>query len=250
VQYKRGLPAEVFGSGDVSTVWPAFQNGVSIFCIIYHYYGPIIIGEGSTTIRIDPMRIVANPDNYDDIRANLIYVFSLLKALEIESLWTPDEWLTFPDTEFAILQLSYVYEALRDRQCNLPAANGTTAGLATGPDGEALVVGLTFSDTRAAGLDVHRHSKHVTALLGAGENSIPMIPVDSSANAKDLKGSLLSMAPMGLLSAAVRVQERNMKVNVRILLYYCSSSFFPCLMSLSLSLLSFYCCLLASADTT
>ena len=85
----------------------------------------------------------------------------------------------------------------------------------TGPDGEALVVGLTFGDTRAAGLNVHRHSKHVTALLGTGENSIPMIPVDSSqTHSGDIKDSLLSMAPMGLLSAAVRVQERSLSVQV------------------------------------
>lgn len=214
-QYQRPLAEEVLDDGNVSSVWPAFQNGVSLFCAIYHFYGPIQIGEGETIIKIDPMRVVSFPDNYDDIRANLIYVFSLLKALEVEALWTPDEWLTYPDTEFAILQLSYVYEALRDRQCNLPAASGTTAGLTTGPDGEALVVGLTFSDTRAAGLNVHRHSKHVTALLGAGENSIPMIPVDSSqTHSGDIKDSLLSMAPMGLLSAAVRVQERSLPVKV------------------------------------
>ena len=87
-QYRRPLEQEVFDNGNISSVWPAFQNGVSIFCVIYHFFGPILIGEAETTIKIDPMRVVCFPDNYDDIRANLVYVFSLLKALEIEALWT------------------------------------------------------------------------------------------------------------------------------------------------------------------
>ena len=122
-QYSRPLPLELFKEGDISSVWPHFQSGVAIFCCIYHYYGPVMVGSGVTTIRIDPMRVVSQPDNYDDTRANLTYIFALLKALEIETLWTTDEWLTYPDTEFAILQLSYIYEALRYRQCNLPTCS-------------------------------------------------------------------------------------------------------------------------------
>ena len=210
------LPLELFKEGDISSVWPHFQSGVAIFCCIYHYYGPVMVGSGVTTIRIDPMRVVSQPDNYDDTRANLTYIFALLKALEIETLWTTDEWLTYPDTEFAILQLSYIYEALRHRQCNLPPAHGTTAGVLTGADGEALVVGLTWSDTRAAGLDMHRHSKHCTALLGASENSIPMLPIDSGeSDQKDpTKAMLSSMPPMGLLSSAVRFQQKRIDVDV------------------------------------
>ena len=78
------------------------------------------------------------------------------------------------------------------------------------------MVGLTWSDTRAAGLDMHRHSKHCTALLGAGENSIPMLPIDSGeSDQKDpTKAMLSSMPPMGLLSSAVRFQQKRIDVDV------------------------------------
>ena len=51
------------------------------------------------------MRVVRNPIGYEDARANVTYVFSLLAAMDIQTLWRPEEWLTFPDTEFALLQV-------------------------------------------------------------------------------------------------------------------------------------------------
>ena len=44
-------------------------------------------------------------------------------------LWTVEAWITYPDTEFVLLQLSYVYELLKDRQCVLPPAQGDVPGL-------------------------------------------------------------------------------------------------------------------------
>ena len=51
-QYSRRLPESVFEEGDLSVVWPFFQSGVSIFCVIYHIYGPSVIGEGVEYIQV------------------------------------------------------------------------------------------------------------------------------------------------------------------------------------------------------
>ena len=76
------------------------------------------------------------------------------------------------------LQLSYIFERLVDKQCVLPAANHNTPGISTGRGGEALVVGIVFADSQAAGIDVHRHTVHTTTLLGGIEAAIPTLAVD------------------------------------------------------------------------
>ena len=50
----------------------------------------------------------------------------------VSVLWTAEAWITYPDTEFVLLQLSYVFELLKDRQCVLPPAQGDVPGLVGG----------------------------------------------------------------------------------------------------------------------
>jgi len=230
-QYQRPIPDDVFDSGDVGYVWPAFQSGVSLFCIIYHFFGNTMIGGGSTTVKIDPIRIVYNARSYDDMKANVTYCFQLLKALDIQLLWKPEEWITLPDTEFCTLQLSYIYEFLCTRQCSLAPATNEAPGLATGRGGEALVVGLAFADTACAGIDRHRVTKHVTTLLGAAENTLPMLSVDivkrqgapSAATIAErnnpfgperVKDDLMDTVPLGLLTGHVRIEKKKVKLSV------------------------------------
>ncbi len=234
-QYQRPLPEDTFDSGDVGYIWPSFQSGVSLFCIIYHFFGPSTIGKGSTTVKIDPIRVVSDARSYDDMKANITYVFQLLRALDIQLLWEPEEWLTLPDTEFCILQLSYIYEFLCTRQCILSPATNETPGLATGRSGETLVVGLTFADTACAGIDRHRHTKHVTTLLGAAENTMPMLSVDIVKRATSLQSDVSGISsreisslagivekvddlndtvPLGLLSGNVRIEKKKVKLAV------------------------------------
>jgi hypothetical protein len=113
-------------------VWPSFQSGTAIFCVIYHLHGPVTVGEGVDVISIDPMRVIFAPQNISEFRANLVYTWSLLRALKVEIIWDIDDWLTSADTEFIILQLSYIHDALKSRQCSLPPAQGQSAGVTSG----------------------------------------------------------------------------------------------------------------------
>jgi hypothetical protein len=136
------------------------------------------------------MRVVQKPNNFTDMKANVSYVFSLLKALEIDIAWEVDELLTVPDTDFVLLQLTYIYEALKNKQGVLPPASGREAGYTSGPNGETLVVGMVFADTNPVLKilpAVERGSK--TIVLGAGYHDIPFTPIDSTA-AEDAQAAL------------------------------------------------------------
>ena len=142
------------------------------------------------SIRIDPMRVVRKPVGFTDVKANVTYVFSLLRALKIDVVWDVDEWLTFPDADFMLLQLWFIYEALRSKQGVLPAASGKEAGYTSGPNGEMLIVGIVFADTNPVLKilpAIERGSK--TVLLGAGFHDIPFTPIDFTA-AEDAQAAL------------------------------------------------------------
>jgi hypothetical protein len=178
-QYDMPLPLEVFTEGDLSDVWPHFQSGTAIFCVIYHFIGPVTIGSGSTSVTIDPLRITADPRSISEFRANMTYVFSLLRALNVEVFWEPDDWITHPDTEFILLQLGNIFELFKERQCSLPPAQGTVAGVTSGPNGEPRVVGLIFADTLLSNrVSVERMAR--TVLLGTGEDALPLLPIDNA----------------------------------------------------------------------
>ncbi len=128
-QYNRPMPASTFDQGDLSTVWPHFQSGTALFCVIFHLFGPNLVGSNDTgKVRVDPLRVAGNPTSICDYRNNLFYVFTLLEALCVDVIWTPEDWISNPDTEFIMLQLSYIYEAFKHKQSALPPAQGATAG--------------------------------------------------------------------------------------------------------------------------
>jgi hypothetical protein len=127
-QYELPIVNDVFEDGDMSYVWPHFQSGTALFCVIYHFFGPTVIGTGANTVRVDPIRVFFNPLSISEFRSNLTYVMSLIRALSIDVLWDIDDWITYPDTEFMMYQLNLIYDALKGRQCSLPPAQGHTAG--------------------------------------------------------------------------------------------------------------------------
>jgi hypothetical protein len=135
----------------------------------------------AAAVRIDPMRVVKRPMGLTDVKANVTYVFSLLRALNIDLIFEVDEWITLPDADFILLQLTYIYEALKHRQGVLPAASGGDAGYTSGPDGETIIVGMVFADTNPVTKilpAIERSSK--TVILGAGYHDVPFTPIDSS----------------------------------------------------------------------
>lgn len=196
-QYELPIPIEVFTERDLSDIWPHFQTGTALFCVIYHFHGPIAVGSGANAIRIDPLRVTAEPRSISEFRANVNYVFSLLRALNIEVFWEVDDWITHPDTEFILIQLGNVYEAFKHKQCSLPPAQGTIAGVTSGPNGEPRVVGLVFADTLLSNrVSVERMAR--TVLLGSGEDALPLLPIDNSGLVDFRYYS--AICPQGLLS--------------------------------------------------
>eukprot|EP01034_Spumella_vulgaris_P024826 gene24826-31213_t len=203
-QYLRPLPDAVFEEGDLSSLWPHFQSGTALFCVIYHLFGPIVIGDGDEAVRIDPLRVAGEPSSICDFRDNLEYVFQLLRVLGVEVMWTPEDWLTHPDTEFIMLQLSYVYEALKHKQCSLPPAQGGSAGLTSGPNGEPIVAGMIFSDTRPLNSRLLL-LRNKAVLLGHDKDSMALLPVDRGNKAGRFIQS--GSCPLGMVSNHAQVQQ-------------------------------------------
>lgn len=208
-QYSTPLPDAIFTHGDLIGLWAHLQNGFCIFCVIYHLYGPVSIGEGLNMVRVDSLRIKKNTSNIKEYRDNISYVFSLLKALDIEILWDLDDWITYPDTEFIVLQLYFIYEKLKSRQCSLPPAQGTNAGVTSGPNGEPMVSGMVYADTHDA---VDRVHKRCSVLLGSGEGALPVLPIDTSG---DSAGYFRMVCPPGLLSNKVKIVHSSIEVKGR-----------------------------------
>jgi hypothetical protein len=195
-QYQRALPDFVIADGDLAGVWPHFQSGTSLFCILYHFFGQSQIGSGPDSQKIDPLRIVGDPTSICDFRDNLTYIFRLLRLLDIDILWTAEDWISNPDTEFILLQLFYIYDALKLRQCSLPPAQGDRPGITSGPNGEALVVGLIFSDAPSSLRFIPKTQKAVR--LGYDHDSMPLLPVGTiSPNPRFTRHGQL---PLGMLS--------------------------------------------------
>ena len=218
-QYQMPLPDAIFDNYDLADVWPSFQSGVGLFCVIYHLHGPITLGEGATMIKIDPMRIVQNPFEISEYRENLLYVLKLLKALDVQVLWDVDDWITVPDTEFLMLQLNYIYEKFKSKQCSLPPAQGSSAGVTSGPNGKPLVVGLSFADSHpvssANDLSHTLHKKQV--LLGDGSSALKLLPIDTGGKTGRFltknggNGDSVPM-PLGIVSTNITVERRQIDV--------------------------------------
>jgi hypothetical protein len=208
-QYQLGLDySEIFEEGDLSSVWPSFQSGTAIFCVIFHLFGPITVGEGSGIVLIDPMRVIFNPQNISEFRANLVYVWSLLRAIKVEVIWDIDDWLTSADTEFIIVQLQYIYDSLKNRQCSLPPAQGQSAGVTSGRNGEPLVVGLVFADTKPTTVAALQRSRQIV-LLGSGDGALPLLPIDTSG----VSGRFVpTHCPVGLISTDVKILRAPLEV--------------------------------------
>jgi hypothetical protein len=196
-QYSKPLPAEIFSEGDLNGLWGHFQSGFALFCMLYHLFGNSTVGRGPSSIRIDSLRVYSEPSNILEYRSNISYCFSILKALDIEVIWDPIDWITYKDTEFIVLQLFYIYDALKEKQCNLPPAQGTSAGVTSGPNGEPQVVGMVFADSRPVGTRATQ-KKTRSVLLGSGDDSLALLPIDLSG---DINSSQFRMVcPRGLVS--------------------------------------------------
>ena len=208
-QYSTPLPEGIFTEGDLIGLWAHMQNGFAIFCVLYHLFGPVAVGEGLNMVRIDSLRIKRFTNNIKEYRDNISYVFKLLRALDIEVLWDVDDWITYPDTEFIVLQLFIIYESIKGRQCSLPPAQGTSAGVTSGPNGEPMVSGMVYADSLEAANHIQ---KRCSVLLGSGEGALPVLPIDTSG---DAEGYNRMICPPGLLSNKVKIVHGSVEVKGR-----------------------------------
>lgn len=213
-QYNRPIPSALFDEGDLSLVWPHFQSGSEIFCVLYHFFGPSVIGTGDQAVRVDPFKVASRASCLKDFRSNLTYVFTLLRCLEIDVVWTPEDWITNPDTEFIIFQLHLIYLVLKPKQCVLPPAQGDIPGLSSGPNGEPIVAGLIFSDSKPKSSKLPLYSKKAV-LLGMDKDSLPTLPIDIGAKADGTQKKRFSNAlycPLGMISTKEQISQVAIKL--------------------------------------
>lgn len=196
------MPDEIFDKekGDLGGLWSLFQSGTLLFKVIYYFYAYSTIGEGMNIIAVDSLRIFEQPASISEYRSNMIYVFSLLRALKIEVIWDEDDWISYPDTEFLLLQLTYIYDVLKDLTPSLPPAEKGNPGLTSGPNGSSQVVGMVFADTTVSNV-LPRYSKGV--LMGNGDNSLPFLPIDMTGRKNPRLVS--EVCPLGLMSSKVKL---------------------------------------------
>ena len=126
-----------------------FRSGTDIFLVLYHFFGPVLLTCGPKSLQIDPKRVSFSPRSLGEMKSNVQYVFALLDMLQVDVLWTAEEWIAKSDSSFLILQLNSIHALCRDRQCAVPLADTLQAipGVTSGPLGKPLVVGLIFADT-------------------------------------------------------------------------------------------------------
>jgi len=206
-QYNIPIPEAIFNDGDLIDLWNYVQSGFAIFCVIHHLYGPMTVGESVDMVRIDAKRIVSKPQNVNEYRDNIKYLFAILKALKVPCLYDLDDWLTYPDTEFIVYQLYVIYEALKHRQCSLPPAQGQNAGVTSGPNGDPIVTGMIFKDTPVDGQTVVK-KKPLGVFLGGGGDSIQLLPIDTSGDSNTV---YRMVCPLGLMSTKVKIVHANVK---------------------------------------
>lgn len=180
-QYLRPLPPAIFTEGDLSGVWPHFQSGTALFCVLYHFIGPNMVGTGEDMIRVDAFQVMEEARTVLDFSDNLKYVFKLLQAVGIHVLFTHDDWMTNPDTEFIMMQLSLIYKRFKNSQCVLPPAMGDMSGLSSGPNGEPIVAGVLFADSKPKSVRFQKNQRSTkqAVLMGHAGDTLPIPPVNA-----------------------------------------------------------------------
>jgi len=171
--YGRALPSGC----DLRGLWSHFQDGVSLFCVMYHFHGSSLIGAGNHARYVNPTKVYAKPVGLAQHRSNVQECFYLLQAVGIDVVWGVDIWLSYPDADFVLYQLFKIYEAFVEKVCVLPPAHRDKAGLVSGPNG-LRVKGLVFADEGLEVTGPEKSSLPYPVYLGDGtKQSLAILPV-------------------------------------------------------------------------
>eukprot|EP00939_MAST-03C_sp_MAST-3C-sp1_P005263 g5263.t1 len=101
--------------GNTEAMWRDFRDGVAIACILFWFRGDDSVGDDKKLGRTTPLptvdlsRIYASSEGgsvpLNRVCANLRYIFDLLFQTGIEVVWQSDDFASFPNDDFLVLQL-------------------------------------------------------------------------------------------------------------------------------------------------
>ena len=91
---------------DFSSLYEFFRDGVALACVLFWFGGSSGVPErGLPPVELSRLYVSRNRLRLRHIRSNVRYVFELLRDAGVELVWTCDEFLSFPDDDFFMLQL-------------------------------------------------------------------------------------------------------------------------------------------------
>eukprot|EP00949_MAST-11_sp_MAST-11-sp1_P000941 g941.t1 len=104
------------GAAYGQNLWQCFRDGVALACVLHFFCGQ----TGTSMLpSFNIKRIWSNPIAVRQCMDNAEYVLETLREMQIPIVWTVDNFVNFPDTDFMLWQLSSVFVALRGRTSGL-----------------------------------------------------------------------------------------------------------------------------------
>ena len=91
---------------DFTSLYEFFRDGVAFACVLFWLGGSNGVPErGLPPVELSRLYVSRNRLRLRHMRSNVRYVFELLRDAGVELVWTCDEFLSFPDDDFFMLQL-------------------------------------------------------------------------------------------------------------------------------------------------
>jgi hypothetical protein len=135
--------------------WTDFRSGVALACVLHYFCGT----RGAAAMGLTGMdltRVRSNPRHAKHYHDNIAVVFETLLRMRMPLIWTVDNFIAFPDSDFLIWQLHCIYLMFRDMDCGLPFVENEDDAMRMESEpvitvdpgtGIAHVINLTFLDT-------------------------------------------------------------------------------------------------------
>jgi hypothetical protein len=96
-------------NNDFTSLYEFFRDGVAFACVLFWLGGSNGVPErGLPSVDLSRLYVSRNRLRLRHIRSNIRYVFELLRDAGVELIWTCDEFLSFPDDDFFMLQLQNI----------------------------------------------------------------------------------------------------------------------------------------------
>lgn len=149
----RTMAAPFRGRSFQQASWADFRNGVALSCVLHYFCG----ARGNAAMGLmgmDLARVRFHPRHAKHYHDNIAVVFETLLRMRMPLIWTVDNFIAFPDSDFLIWQLHCIYLMFRDMDCGLPFVENEQIHMEREPvvtvdgrTGIAHVVNLRFLDS-------------------------------------------------------------------------------------------------------